>query len=164
MGSCRLGYPRFLHGFFHRLLQNGLVQMVPAFLSGCAIYVVARCRKYPLPSPLFSRIGIFALEGVRQSNAAHAVLEIAPELLFHEFELLSEGVFHRPGKHRVPVFIALTRANDNLVTREIYIFDPQLQTLHQSEARSVKKHGHEPIGMIEDTEDRFHFLSCQNHR
>jgi hypothetical protein len=30
----------------------------------------------------------------------------------------------------VPIFIALTRANDNLVAREIDIFDPQPQTFH----------------------------------
>jgi len=30
MGSCRLGYPRFLHGFFHRLLQYGFMQQMMA--------------------------------------------------------------------------------------------------------------------------------------
>ena len=89
------------------------------------------------------------------------MIEIAPVLLFHKFEVLSERFIHRPGKHRAPVFITFTRTNDNLVTGEIDIFDPQLQTLHQSEAGSVKKHYHEPIGMTEVAEDGFHFLSCQ---
>src|SRR5436309_6765361 len=116
--------------------------MPPSF-SRHPIGEMSGCWKYPLPPPLFSRVGIFVLEGVRQSNASDAVLEgvrqsnasdavleIVPMLLFGEFEVLGERFFHRPGKQRVPVLIPFACANDNLVTRKIDIFNPQLQTLH----------------------------------
>ena len=47
-----------------------------------------------MPSPLFSRVRIFAVEGVRQNDSAQAIFEIALVLLFDEFEVLSEGFFH----------------------------------------------------------------------
>src|SRR5437762_14253099 len=78
--------------------------MPPSF-SRHPIGEMSGCWKYPLPPPLFSRVGIFVLEGVRQSNASDAVLEIVPMLLFGEFEVLGERFFHRPGKQRVPVLI-----------------------------------------------------------
>jgi len=99
MGSCRLGYPRFLHGFFHRFLQNGFVQVVSAFFSGCPIYVMARCRKYPLPSPFFPRVGIFAIQSVRQCDTAESSFEVTPVLLLDYFDVLSKWFFHRCGKH-----------------------------------------------------------------
>ena len=51
--------------------------------------------------------------------------------------MLSESLFHRCWKHRASIFVAFAGANDNLVTRENDIFDPQLQTLHQSQARAL---------------------------
>src|SRR6266545_7106930 len=84
--ACRLGYPSLANGLFHRFLQNGFVQVMSAFFSGCPIYVMARCRKYPLPPPFLARVGIFAIEGVRQSDLAQAVFEIALVLLFDKIE------------------------------------------------------------------------------
>src|SRR5881296_2305792 len=96
--------------------------MPPSF-SRHPIGEMSGCWKYPLPPPLFSRVGIFVLEGVRQSNASDAVLEIVPMLLFREFEVLGERFFHCPGKQRVPVLIPFACANDNLVTRKIDFFN-----------------------------------------
>jgi len=128
----RFGNSGFPHGLFHRFLQigHGFVQMMSAFFSYCPIRVVARCRKYPLPSPLFSRIGIFAIKSVRQSDSAQAAIQIALVLLFDKMEVLSKRFLCGRGKHRVPIFIALPCANHNLAAREIDIFDPQSQTLH----------------------------------
>ena len=92
--GCRLGYPGLANGLFHSFLQHGFVQVMSVFFSGCPICVVARCRKYPLPAPFFSRIGIFAIEGVRQDDSAQAALKIALVLLSNDFEVLSEGFFH----------------------------------------------------------------------
>ena len=131
--SCWLCQPCLANGLFHSFLQHGFVQVMSVFFSGCPICVVARCRKYPLPSPLFSRIGIFPIEGVRQDDSAQAALKIAPVLLSNDFEVLSEGFFHHCGKHRVPIFVAFAGTHNYLVGGEIDIFDPQLQTLHQSQ-------------------------------
>ena len=127
--------------------------MMSAFFSRCLICVMARCRKYPLPTPLFSGVWVFAFKGIWQSDSAQAVFEIALVLLFDQFEVLSERIFDRRGKHCVPVFVSLTGSNYDLVAGEINVFDPEPQTFHQSEASSVKEHDHEPIGMIKDIED-----------
>ena len=73
-----LCYPGLTHGLFHGLLQDRFVQVMPAFLSCCFVYVMSSCRKNPLPSPLFPRIGVFALEGVGQNDSAQAAIKVAP--------------------------------------------------------------------------------------
>ena len=91
--GCWFGYSGLANSLFHRLLQHRFVKVMSAFFSRCPICVVARCWKYPLPSPFFSRIGIFAIEGVRQNDSAQAVFEIALVLLFNDFEVLSKRLF-----------------------------------------------------------------------
>ena len=162
--SCWLCHSGFLNGLFHRFLHYGFVKMAPASFTRHPVGLVTGCGKYPLPSPLFSGVGVFALQGVRQCDPPQAAFEIAPVLLLDYFEMLSERFFQRCRKHRVPIFVSFAGTHNYLVGGEIDIFDPQLQTLHQSQARSVEKHQHQPIGVIEDTENRLYFLSCQNHR
>ena len=100
--------------------------MMSALFSRCPICVMARCRKYPLPCPFFASVRILAIEGVRQSDSAQTVFEIALVLLFDYFEMLSEAFFHRCGKHRVPIFVAFAGTHNYLIGGEIDIFDPQL--------------------------------------
>src|SRR5215470_12625328 len=49
---------------------NGFMHVVSALLSGCPIGVVTACRKHPLPAPFFAGIGVFALQGIGQSDSA----------------------------------------------------------------------------------------------
>ena len=137
--TCRLGDPGFLHRLFYRLLQHGLVQMVPAPFSGNLICKMTGCSKYPLPTQLFPRVGIFALKRIRQSNSAQASLKIALVEAFDPIEVLRERFFHRRGKHRVPVFVSLTRPDHDLVVGEINIPYSQTQALHQSQASPIKE-------------------------
>src|SRR5882762_3694718 len=88
--ACRLGDSGFLHSLFYRLLQHGSVKIMPASFSRYFVCKVAGCRKYPLPSPLFFRIGIFALKRIRQSNSAQASLKIASVKAFDPIEVLRE--------------------------------------------------------------------------
>ena len=67
--GCRLGYPGLANGLFHSFLQHGFVQVMSVFFSGCPICVVARCRKYPLPSPLAARVSVFAFQRIGQGNS-----------------------------------------------------------------------------------------------
>ena len=46
--------------------KNGFVQVMSALLSAFPIGVVASCGKYPLPAPLLSGVGIFAIQSLRQ--------------------------------------------------------------------------------------------------
>jgi hypothetical protein len=59
--------------------------------------------------------------------------------------VLGQWFFHGRRKHRVPILISFAGSNENLVADEIDVFNPDLQTFHQSEPRSVKEHNHEPI-------------------
>src|SRR6266481_2192336 len=113
--TCRLGDSGFLHRLFYRLLQHGLVQMVPASFSRNLICKMTGCRKYPLPTPLFLRVGIFARKRIRQSNSAQAALKIALVEAFDTVEVLCERFFHRCGKHRVPVLVPLAGPDYDLV-------------------------------------------------
>src|SRR4030095_12106846 len=96
MRACRLGDSSSLHRLFYRLLQHGLVHMVPAPFSRNFIYKMTGCRKYPLPTQLFPRVGIFALKRIRQSNSAQASLKIASVEAFDPIEVLSRAVFSPP--------------------------------------------------------------------
>ena len=106
--------------------------------------------------PTLSRVGIFALKGVGQSDSAQASLKIALVLSSNHIKVfvISERFSHHCGKHRVPIFVLLAGSDNYLITGEIDIFDPQPRTFHQSQTGSVEKHGHEPIGAIEATEYR----------
>src|SRR3989304_8597769 len=138
--------------------------MMSALFSGYWISVVTGCGKYPLPAPSFACVGIFAFKGVGERNITHAALKVALVLSLYQIEVLAKLLFHRRGKHGVAVLVPLAGPNENLVAGEIDVFDPQLQTFHQSEARSLEKHRHEPIGMVEGAENRFDFPPCQYHR
>lgn len=57
-------------------LQNRFVKMMSAPFIGDTIHEMARCRKYPLPTPFLAGIRIFALEYVWQSNTSRASFEV----------------------------------------------------------------------------------------
>ena len=132
--ACRLGYPRFLYSLFHRFLQYGFVQMMSASLACYLVGVMAGCRKYPLPTPLFPCVRIFALKRIGQSDSAHSSLEIALVLPSDQLKVLGEWFFYGCGKHRVAILVPFASPNYDLVSGEIDILHPQLQTFHQSEA------------------------------
>jgi hypothetical protein len=90
-------------------------------------------------------LGYFGIQSVRYCDTAQASFEVAPVLLLNYFDMLSEWFFHRRGKHCMSIFVSFASAHNYLVTGEINIFDPQLQTLHQPQASSVEKHHHKPI-------------------
>src|SRR2546426_12712925 len=113
--ACRLGDAGLLHRLFYRLLQYGLVQMVPSSLSRYLVDVMTGCRKYPLPRPLFSRVWVFALKRVGQRDSAQATLKIALMLSSDHIKVLGERFFHCCGEHRVPVFVPLTSSDYDLI-------------------------------------------------
>src|ERR1700675_4787180 len=89
--------PRFLESF----LYNRFVKMMPAFLSGDPINIMAGRRKNPLPSPLFGGVGILSLQGVRQRHTTQASLEIFIVLAFHSLEVYSKRFRDRPRQHSI---------------------------------------------------------------
>ena len=61
---------RLAHRFFYRLLQYRLAEMMAPLFTGDPVDEMTRCQKDPLPAPLFSSIGIFALKRIGQGYAA----------------------------------------------------------------------------------------------
>src|SRR5262249_50487168 len=162
--ACRLGEPGISHSLFYRLLQHGFVKMVPASFSRYFVCKMAGCWKYPLPAPLFPSIQAFALECIGQSDPAHTSLKIALVLSSYHVKVLGERFFDCCGKHCVAVLITLTGPGNDLIAGEIDVLDSQPQAFHQSEACSIKQHGHDPIGAVEEAENRPDFRPCQHNR
>jgi hypothetical protein len=50
--------------------------------------------------PGFACIGIFAIDSVRRSDSAQALLKIALLLAFYQVKVLNGRFFHRRGKYR----------------------------------------------------------------
>jgi hypothetical protein len=92
------------------------------------------------------------------------VLKVTLVLSFYQIKVLCERFFDCRGKHCVPILVALTSPDYYLVAGKVNVLDPEPQTFHQSQARSIEQHGHEPLSAIEDAEDRPDFLPCQHNR
>ena len=105
--------------------------MVPASFSRYLVSVMTGCRKYPLPSPLFSCVWVFALKRVGQSDSAQAALKIALMLSSNQIKVLGERFFYCSGKHRVPVFVPLTCSDYDLIAGKINVLDLEPQAFHQ---------------------------------
>jgi len=149
--SRRLTQPGLVNGLFYNFLQNGFMHVVSALFSGNSIGEMASRWKYPLPTPFSPCVRILTFERVLQGDPTQPARPVALVLLLYALEMLGEWFFDRRRQHRVAIFVAFAGAYQYLVGAEIDIFDPQLQTFHQSKASSVEKHHHQPIGMIEDS-------------
>ena len=129
----RFTYSGLVSGLFYNLLQNRLVQVVSSFFSGYSIGKMARRRKYPLPSPLFTGIrDIFVRARSGSATRPNSIRDrsrcCSPDVI----EVSQERLFSCRGKHRVSIFIALAGAYQDLVLSEVDIFDSQRQTFHES--------------------------------
>jgi len=123
-----------VNGLFYNFLQNGFMHVVSALFSGNSIGEMASRWKYPLPTPFSPCVRILTFERVRQGDPTQPARPVALVLLLYALEMLGEWFFDRRRQHRVPIFVAFAGTHNYLIGGEIDIFDPQLQTLHQSQA------------------------------
>ena len=71
------------------------------------------CRKYPLPTPFFPCIGVFALKSIGQSDSAQATLNIGLVLSLYQIEVLQTI-----DERNASIYNRLRRKNDNDVIFE----------------------------------------------
>lgn len=115
MTCRRLRYLRITNSLAHGLLQHGFVQMMPVLSSSYAVNIISRRWENPLPRPLSTRVGIFAIQRVGQNNSPQILREITLVLSLAVIKMFDERLFDGSGKHCVTILISLTRAYDDLV-------------------------------------------------
>ncbi len=140
------------------------MEVVSAPFSCDPVGVMARCREHPLPPPFFTCVRVLSLQSVRQIDATHARLEILLVLAFHSLQVSEEGLFHYCGKDRVPVLVALSCPNDNLVPGKVDILDSKTTTLHEPQPSAIQKHGHQPRSTLQRGQKPLDFFFCKDDR
>ena len=161
--ACGLGDAGLKDRLLHRALQNGFVQMVPALLSGYPVGIMARRWKDPLPRPRFARVGVFPVKGVGQGDTTQPFLQIFFMLPFDRLEVPEQGLFDGCGQHRVAVFVALPRSDDDLVPRKVDILDSEAATFHQPQSCPVEQHPHQPRRAVQAIQEPSDFLPGQDN-
>src|SRR5581483_5037415 len=82
----------------------------------------------------------------------------------HPYEMSSKGRFHDARQHGDAIFVAFAFAHSDLVCTEVYVFDPQPQTLQQPQPGAVQQVTHEPVHALQRVEQRFHLVLSQHDR
>jgi hypothetical protein len=72
VASCGLRYSSLLHRFLPRLLEDGLVKVVPPLGTRARVKVKLRGRKNPIPGPVLRRVRVLAAQRIRQGNSSGA--------------------------------------------------------------------------------------------
>ena len=134
------------HGILRGTLEDGLVQVMAASLTGKAIDVDAGGGKDPLPGPLPARVWILTRERCGQRHPAGAetqvVLVLGPDVL----QVACEVRLHRGRKHRHAILVALAAADDDLVGAEVGVLDSQAAALEDAQTCPVEQAGHDARG------------------
>src|SRR5215471_580412 len=100
MARGGLGNPRAPDRVLDRPLEDGLVQVVAAALTGHAVYIEASRWKDPLPSPGSAGVRVLAQERAGQLDPPRAVPEIAFVLPAHTLEVGAQLSVHRGRQRR----------------------------------------------------------------
>ena len=161
--GSRFGYSGLANGLFHCFLQNGFVQMMSAFFSRYFVCKMADCWKYPLPAPLFP-----AFRYLRSSVLGKATRPMPRSrsrwcCRLTTSRCLASGSLTAAGSIVCLSLSPLTNSDYDLIAGEIDFLDSQPQAFHQSEAWSLKQHSHDPIGAVEEAENRPDFRPCQHN-
>ena len=71
--------------------------------------------KNPLPCPFSTRVRVFAVQSIRQSDATKSFLNIFLMLASIRLDMSAKGLLDRDRQHRVTIFITFAGSNDDLV-------------------------------------------------
>src|SRR5262245_26949643 len=159
-GLCN---PRAPDRVLDRPLEDRLVQVVAAALTGHAVYIEASRREDPLPSPGSAGVRVLAQERAGQLDPARAVPEVAFVLPVHTLEVGAQLSLHRGRQHGGAILVPLAVADGELVRREIDVLHAQAAAFQQTQARTVQQDRHEPRHAIEVWEDSADTLAWQDH-
>ena len=70
VATGRLGDSSLASGFFDGLLNDGFMQVMSVLFAGHRMGVIPGSRERPLPAPLSARLGILAIQRIREDDAA----------------------------------------------------------------------------------------------
>ena len=121
---------RFTNGVFHGPLDDGLVDMVAALVSGTGILPTVLLGESPLPSPFTTRIRVLSIQGGWHLYPSEPLCEV---LFVHSLDLpqmFFEGRLERDGEHRTAILGALSVPNDDLIATEIDLLVEEDEALH----------------------------------
>ena len=99
--------------------------------------------KYKLPFPLSCRISVLFSKSIRHGYTPVSLSNIT---LVDAAHLLQMSLKRNSGllwKHGQAILGSFAVANSDLIGGEVYIFNPQAQTLHQPESGTVHQECHE---------------------
>lgn len=77
VACCGFRNPTMSDGFLHCLLHDRFVQMMAPPYMQVFINVAARCREYPLPSPLASGVRILSRKRIWKRDRSRAFLQVS---------------------------------------------------------------------------------------
>src|SRR5207245_5541102 len=94
--------------------------------------------KNPLPCSFSTRVRVFAVQSIRQSDATKSFLNIFLMLASIRLDMSAKGLLDRDRQHRVTIFITFAGSNDDLVASKVDSFDPEMTALHQPQSTAVE--------------------------
>lgn len=101
------------------------MDMMASLLAGLGLFPAVLLGKHPLPPPIPWRLGILAIESLRQQDAAPSVGHILFVNGLDPLEVLLKGPVKRLGQHCDPIFRALAVADEYLFAGTIKVLHPQ---------------------------------------
>jgi hypothetical protein len=123
--------------------------MVAPALAGVSIAVVRGGREDPLSAPLAAGGRGLAIECVGKRNATEATGEVAPVELLNAGEVGAQSRLGQARRERVAILLALAASDDELVSVEVDVLDPELETLEEPQTGAVQERGDEPVRALE---------------
>src|SRR5262249_61751019 len=118
MARGGLGNPRAPDRVLDRPLEDRLVQVVAATLTGHAVYIEASRREDPLPSPGSAGVRVVAQERAGQLDPARAGPEGAFVWPAHTLEAGAQLSLHRARQHGGAILAPLAAADGDLGRRD----------------------------------------------
>jgi len=139
-----LGEPSTPNRFGNCTLNRRFVQVKARGWTPFRVPTDPRRRKHELPARLCRGSRVFAIEREREHDTPFTAQEVALVLTLHCQEMSRETLLHGCGKHRHPILPSFATPNHDLVAIEVEIFDAELDTLLEPEARAVQQRHDEP--------------------
>ena len=117
-----------------------------------------------MPAPLPIGIRILPRQRIRQLHVTKSGLQVAFMQAADTIEMSQEALLHARRQHRHAVPVPLAFSHEDLASREVNVFDPQPQTFHQPQPRTVEQHCHDPRNPVKRGQQRLHLRSCEHGR
>jgi hypothetical protein len=143
-------------------LQDGLVQMVAAALTGGPVEVVPRGWEDPLPGPVTAGVRVLAGQGPGQLDPAGATSHVGLVLPLHALEMVTERALGDGGENGHAILGAFPVTDDDLARGEVDVLDSEAAAFQQAKTGPVQKGGHEPGRAVQLGNDRAYFVAGQD--